>query len=119
MYSLINFLYFSTLKLKRNHSETTHGLKGNVFYGDESVFDSNLRNQKCYCVKSPCQAPGTRDLSTCRYGAPAFVSYPHFYLADPVYRTYVAGMTPSADKHKFLLQVEKVLIEFYAALIIV
>ncbi|GLH07584.1 Protein croquemort [Gryllus bimaculatus] len=65
-----------------------------------------LDNQEpCFC-QGECPPPGALNVSTCRLGAPAFVSYPHFYLADPWYRQQVDGMRPHADSHRNYITIE-------------
>lgn len=41
-----------------------------------------------------------------RFGAPAFISFPHFYLADPSYREPIEGMHPNRSEHEFLISLE-------------
>lgn len=41
-----------------------------------------------------------------RFGAPAFVSYPHFYLADPYYRDSIEGMKPNVREHQAFIALE-------------
>lgn len=41
-----------------------------------------------------------------RFGAPAFISFPHFYLADPSYREPIEGMHPNKSKHEFFVSLE-------------
>lgn len=41
-----------------------------------------------------------------RFGAPLFVSYPHFYLADPVYVNAVTGIHPNKTKHEMYIALE-------------
>lgn len=40
------------------------------------------------------------DVILFRFGAPAFVSYPHFYLADPVYANSIKGVVPNRTEHE-------------------
>ncbi|XP_048517037.1 protein croquemort isoform X4 [Dendroctonus ponderosae] len=42
----------------------------------------------------------------CRFGAPAYMSYPHFYLADPGYIHDVDGMSPNAELHATKMALE-------------
>jgi scavenger receptor class B, member 1 len=51
---------------------------------------------------------GLFNVSSCRFGAPVFMSFPHFYNADPFYRQQVEGMTPEKDKHEFFIALEPV-----------
>lgn len=88
------------------------GLAGGRWVGDDRVFDNGLKypETSCYCTGAehmcPDLMPGVLNVSDCRYGAPAFVSFPHFFLADPSYRTAVDGMAPNRSLHEFELSVE-------------
>ena len=37
-------------------------------------------------------------------GAPAFISFPHFYNADEVLLQAVDGLLPSSDRHAFAME---------------
>lgn len=50
----------------------------------------------CYC-NGKCTPTGLLNISSCRYGAPVFVSLPHFYKADPMLLDQVTGMNPTDD----------------------
>ncbi|ENN78637.1 hypothetical protein D910_09209 [Dendroctonus ponderosae] len=41
-----------------------------------------------------------------KFGAPAYMSYPHFYLADPGYIHDVDGMSPNAELHATKMALE-------------
>lgn len=55
-----------------------------------------------------CVPSGLFNVSSCRFGAPVFMSFPHFYSADPFYREQVGGMNPDKDKHEFFVALEPV-----------
>ena len=93
------------------------------FYGDDSVFDNGTKypEKRCFCSKSQligttdistsveeCAPSGVRSISKCRFGAPAFVSFPHFYKADPSYLLNISGLDPRQDLHEFYIAVEPV-----------
>ena len=50
------------------------------------------------------------NVSSCKFNAPAFISYPHFYKADPFYlNQFDPGMfNPNADLHESHLSLEPV-----------
>ena len=50
------------------------------------------------------------NVSSCRYGTPAFVSQPHFYGADPYYTDNVEGLNPVKEKHEMFMTMEPVII---------
>ncbi|XP_066598162.1 protein croquemort-like [Prorops nasuta] len=58
----------------------------------------------CYC-NGECTPSGLINITACRYGAPAFVSLPHFYKGDPVLLDQVHGLRPSSD-HDFYIILE-------------
>lgn len=93
------------------------------FIGDESAFDNGTKysEKRCFCAKRPiigsseisacaeeCVPSGVRGISKCRFGAPAFVSFPHFYEADPSYLLNIKGLNPDQDLHEFYVAVEPV-----------
>ncbi|KAL1139975.1 hypothetical protein AAG570_006952 [Ranatra chinensis] len=102
----------SSATLVREQTTEKFGIEGTTYIGNEKMFDNGTvyPENKCYCLRNgsdQCQPSGTRDLSSCRYGAPAFVSFPHFYLADPSYRELVSGMNPSEKQHQFTATLAK------------
>lgn len=90
----------------------TYGVVGSKWIGDYRVFDNGqlYPPNSCYCTgdKSSCPdlLPGVQNISDCRFGAPVFVSFPHFYLADPSYVNAVDGIRPQASLHEFSLALE-------------
>lgn len=68
-----------------------------------NVFDrpeTNPDNQ-CYCHMDSgvCPPKGMLNVSQCAYGAPALISFPHFYLADESLLQSVDGLKPDSEKH--------------------
>ncbi|KAB7498574.1 Scavenger receptor class B member 1 [Armadillidium nasatum] len=45
---------------------------------------------------------------TCRIGAPAYISFPHFFNADPDLLNYVEGLHPNAENHSFYIDINPV-----------
>lgn len=84
--------------------------QGSKWIGDERVFDNGVQYppNACFCTGSDCpdMKPGVLNVSDCQYGLPAFVSYPHFYLADPSYNDAVDGLNPSKEKHEFSITID-------------
>ena len=88
------------------------GVTGSKWVGDYRVFDNGQKYPPnlCYCTgdRSCCPdlLPGVQNVSDCMYGAPAFVSFPHFYLADPSYAQAVSGLKPNRSEHEFIIALE-------------
>lgn len=93
------------LLLQPEKNVTKYGVDGIQWSGDAAMLDGQDANgtATCWCLANKCPdlKPGVFNASTCQFGAPAFMSYPHFYLADPSYREAVVGMKPNASEHKF------------------
>lgn len=70
---------------------------------DEDPDVVNIGN--CYC-NGKCTPVGLLNVSSCRYGAPVFVSLPHFHRADPSLRERVVGMNPDEENHDFSITLE-------------
>lgn len=80
--------------------------------GDERVFDNgeSYSPNTCFCTGSESSCPdlksGVLNITDCHFGIPAFMSYPHFYLADQTYIESIDGMSPSKEKHEFSIELE-------------
>lgn len=91
---------------------TKYGIKARNYVGDSRIFDNgeNYSPAECFCTsaieKCPDLPSGFLNVSDCKFGAPAFISYPHFYLADPVYLNKIDGMNPQKEDHEFTLAIE-------------
>jgi scavenger receptor class B protein 1 len=62
---------------------------------------------ECFCG-GECVPSGLFNVSSCRYGTPVFMSFPHFYHADPFYLQQVDGLAPQKEKHQFFMSFEPV-----------
>ncbi|KAI5744521.1 hypothetical protein M8J76_003017 [Diaphorina citri] len=87
--------------------ESVEGVPGYRFVGSEYIVDNGTLDpsNECFC-NGECVPSGVINVTSCRFGAPAFVSYPHFYKADPYFASLVTGMKPERDKHEFYLTLE-------------
>ncbi|XP_006865422.1 PREDICTED: scavenger receptor class B member 1 [Chrysochloris asiatica] len=56
----------------------------------------------------PCLESGIQNISTCRFGAPLFLSHPHFYNADPVLAEAVLGLQPNRQENALFLDIHPV-----------
>lgn len=99
-----------TVKYDSNYEK--FGIKGYKWVADDSVFDNGEKypEMSCYCSADEESCPdllqGIFNASSCKFGAPAFVSFPHFYLAHEHYREAVDGLQPSKEKHEFSVAME-------------
>jgi len=61
----------------------------------------------CYC-NGECVPTGLLNMSSCRFGAPVFISLPHFYKADPSILDQVEGLNPNDSDYNFSITLEPV-----------
>lgn len=98
------------LTLAYDQEQEMLGVMGNRWVGDYRVFDNGDRYlpNRCFGTKwsFPELKTGVQDLSRCRYGAPVFASFPHFYLADKSYVNAVNGIHPQRSEHEFSMNIE-------------
>lgn len=101
-----------SLTLSHDSFVERYGVSGSKWVGDDRLFDNGEKypDTQCFCSSEPNACPdlkpGVLNVSECRYGAPAFVSYPHFYLADDSYLQGLNGMKPDKEKHQFSISLE-------------
>lgn len=86
-----------------------HGIDGFKFTGGDRSVDNGTKYPENWCYSVGERVPsGTLNISSCRFGTPVFMSYPHFYNADPYYLNLLEGMKPEKDKHELYMTLEPV-----------
>ncbi|KAM3963725.1 scavenger receptor class B member 3 [Aphomia sociella] len=98
------------LTLSKNKDVNIEGVDGVQYAANDSIFDNGHKypQMECYCDEvrdANCMPSGALNVSACRYGAPAFVSLPHFLHSDPHYPSKIEGLNPTPD-HNFRLTLE-------------
>jgi len=98
----------TSLDLSYENTTQFQAVTGNKYIGDDTMLDdgTNVQSRQCYCPNGNCGPSGTLNISSCKFGAPAFVSMPHFYLADESYRDAITGMSPTKEKHELSIVLE-------------
>lgn len=96
------------VKFEYESSEYSQGIPAYKFVGKKSLFANGTDNPEnaCFNPASVSLPSGVFNASACRFGAPVFISQPHFHMADPYYRTLVTGLEPNTSKHQTYLMVE-------------
>lgn len=85
----------------------TKGISSYEFRADEYFFANATMNPANKCFDSADLPSGVFDVSACRFGAPVFISLPHFYLADQFYLDKIeSGLTPNESLHSTIFRVE-------------
>lgn len=97
----------TSLTATYNNTIVHEGLTGVRYTSNDLILDngSKVPSRRCYC-EGECVPSGALNISLCKWGAPAFISLPHFYLADPSYRENIIGMNPDREKHELSIALE-------------
>ncbi|XP_011878460.1 PREDICTED: protein croquemort [Vollenhovia emeryi] len=97
--------FFSAAHLPETGFTTTESAseRNSNEYSDDDPDIINMGH--CYC-SGECTPSGLINVSACRYGAPAFISLPHFHKGDPVLLDQVDGLAPNDKDHSFSITLE-------------
>lgn len=102
-----------SLTLKYDCEISKFGLTGSKWSGDDRVFDNGAKypSQLCFCTSDEELCPdmpyGVGNMSDCRFGAPAFASFPHFYLAHESFMNAIDGLAaPNKKNDEFYIALE-------------
>lgn len=71
-------------------------------YGDSQ----NNENNSCYDTHDYRAVKGLQNISPCQYGAPVYLSNPHFYQADPSLLAEVEGLKPNRTLHQTYFKIQ-------------
>ncbi|XP_033338572.2 scavenger receptor class B member 1 [Megalopta genalis] len=81
-----------------------HGIPTYRFQLASNVFTTTPDENSCYCQKDPndldsrrCPPAGTFNVSSCRFGTPLLISFPHFYAADESLFEEIEGLSPKRE----------------------
>ncbi|CAH7245869.1 Scarb1 [Phodopus roborovskii] len=96
-----------SMKLTYHDSGVFEGIPTYRFTAPKTLFanGSVYPPNEGFC---PCLESGIQNVSTCRFGAPLFLSHPHFYNADPVLSEAVLGLNPDPKEHSLFLDIHPV-----------
>uniref|UniRef100_A0A1I8M439 CD36 family protein n=1 Tax=Musca domestica TaxID=7370 RepID=A0A1I8M439_MUSDO len=96
-----------TVPLEYTEAVEIEGIRGYKYSGGARAVDNGTLypENECFCG-GECVPSGLMNVSACRFGTPAFMSFPHFYQADPFYVDQVEGLEPDKEKHEFYMILE-------------
>ena len=104
---VFNQVLCRTLELTPSgYSENVHSAKGFAYEVDKNFFANGSTNPENSCFGSELPT-GMFDLSSCNFGAPIFMSQPHFYQADPYYHSLLNNFSnpdKNLDETKFIFE---------------
>lgn len=95
------------LDLYFDEEKEIDGLNVYKYASTKQSVDNGTQYSEYECFLSNEELPsGLMNVSACRFGAPVFVSLPHFYAADEKLLDLVDGLQPEKEKHEFQITME-------------
>ncbi|XP_075217805.1 scavenger receptor class B member 1-like [Lycorma delicatula] len=90
------------------HTETIDGFPALRYKNPKNIFSRPQinPNNSCFCV-SECAPDGLQSTEPCSYGAPFYISLPHFLRADPKLHSSVLGLSPDEEKHTTYIDIHQ------------
>ncbi|CAH0385788.1 unnamed protein product [Bemisia tabaci] len=87
--------------VRTSGKQMLNGLSGYEYQFKNGSMDNghSYPENKCFCRNGKCLPSGLLDVTSCYYGFPIALSYPHFLDCDPKLREVVEGLHPSPKKH--------------------
>ncbi|XP_054724792.1 scavenger receptor class B member 1-like [Uloborus diversus] len=108
-YTFFQTIFCRSLTFDYVKDVTHHDVLSRRFQPSYKVFANGSENPENYCYDlTPGRPSGILDVSPCQFGAPVFISFPHFHMADPSYLKSIVGLNPNAEDHDSHLDVEYV-----------
>ncbi|XP_055708763.1 lysosome membrane protein 2 [Phlebotomus papatasi] len=77
------------------------GLDADLYTMPEDVYGDakSNSNNSCFDTEEYAATRGLQNISPCQYGAPVYISHPHFMEADPMLLDSVEGLSPNRALH--------------------
>ncbi|XP_029158687.1 scavenger receptor class B member 1 isoform X2 [Nylanderia fulva] len=99
-----------TLPLQYRGPVEKTGIKADLYTPPDLVFGqpNETFENECFCSDGmdTCPPQGLQDISPCQYSAPVYISFPHFYKADPTLLNAVDGLKPVAKLHETYFKIQ-------------
>lgn len=96
-----------TLDFDFERERSVRDIVGYKYSGGRKTVDNGTAFPANQCFSAGEAVPsGVMNVTSCRYGTPVFMSFPHYYAADPYYLSQVDGLRPDVDKHEFSMTLE-------------
>ncbi|XP_029672759.1 scavenger receptor class B member 1 [Formica exsecta] len=99
-----------TLPLQYRGPVEKTGIKADLYTPPDVVFGqpNETTENECFCSDgiNNCPLQGLQDISPCQYSAPVYLSFPHFYKADPKLLDAIDGLNPMEKLHETYFKIQ-------------
>lgn len=85
-----------------------NGIPAGYYTPEDNLFDNEENEDNmCYCPGTEeCPPKGLQNISPCHFDAPVYLSFPHFYQADPLLLDEIEGLTPNKEEHETYFKIQ-------------
>ncbi|XP_055601457.1 scavenger receptor class B member 1 [Uranotaenia lowii] len=94
------------LPLVYRHPVEKDGISADLYTLAEDAYGPANENNTCYDDKHYKRYQGLQNISPCQYGAPVYISNPHFFQSDPQLLDAVEGLNPQQDIHQTFFKIQ-------------
>jgi len=98
------------IPLKYVESLEKDGIAADLFRLPNNSYGDSAHNpeNKCYDTSEYEPIQGLQNISPCQYGAPVYISNPHFFESHPDLLNSVEGLKPEREKHETYFKIQPV-----------
>ncbi|GIY62944.1 scavenger receptor class B member 1 [Caerostris darwini] len=107
-YAFFQSIFCRTLTFNYTGDEHHFGVLTKRFKPTKDIFANGTEYPPNACFDIEERPSGVLDVRKCQFGAPVLLSFPHFYMADPIYRKDIDGLEPNETHHDSHLDVDPV-----------
>ncbi|XP_055387930.1 scavenger receptor class B member 1 isoform X2 [Condylostylus longicornis] len=96
------------IPLKYQKDVNKDGISAALYELPENVYGDSKNNPDNQCFDEESYEPvkGLQNISPCHFGAPVYISNPHFYQSDPSLLESVEGLKPNKVKHRTFFKIQ-------------
>lgn len=94
------------MPLKYAEPVVKDGIDADLYLLPRDVFGGENKDNECYNEANYKAEDGLQNISPCQYGAPVFISNPHFYNSDPKFLKEVEGLNPQKELHETYFKIQ-------------
>uniref|UniRef100_A0A182NIC7 Scavenger receptor class B n=1 Tax=Anopheles dirus TaxID=7168 RepID=A0A182NIC7_9DIPT len=98
-----------TLPLVYREPVEKDGITADLYTLADDAYGPPNENNSCFDHSHYKKYYGLQNISPCQYGAPVYISNPHFYKSDPQLLDAVEGLTPNEEQHKTYFKIQPTL----------
>lgn len=95
-----------SLPLVYRHPVEKDGIGADLYTLAEDAYGPPNENNSCYDHSDYKKYQGLQNISPCQYGAPVYISNPHFFQSDPQLLDAVEGLKPEKDIHQTFFKIQ-------------